>query len=170
VANDRRRMKGRRETGNFVLMPHCVIDSGNWTRCGGSATRLLLELARQYNGQNNGDLCASISVLKRSGWRSSDVLSHALAELRHYGFIELTRQGGLHRASLYALAWKPIDTCKDKLDVSATNTASHAYRTPKPKYQRPPRGTKASPNSGQRSSVFRINGKARETHSTGIRS
>jgi len=160
VPRSRQRFKGRRESGNFVQLPHCVIDAENWTRCGGSATRLLLELARQYNGHNNGDLCAAMSVLKPRGWRSADVLRHALVELRHYGFIELTRQGGMHRASLYALAWKPIDPCGGKLDVPAANTASHAYRTPKPPYRRPKRGAKASPESGERSAGSRINRRA----------
>jgi hypothetical protein len=153
-------MMGRRESGTFVQVLHCVMDSENWTRCGGSAIRLLLELARQYNGHNNGDLCASISVLKRRGWRSSDVLNRALAELRHYGFIELTRQGGLHRPSLYALAWKRIDPCGGKLEVAPTTTASHTYRAPKPKYRRLPRKKKASPENGERSAGTRINRRA----------
>jgi hypothetical protein len=131
-----------------VAIPHCVIDSENWKHCGGSAITLLVCLARQFNGFNNGDLCASISVLRKVGWTSSDVLHHALAELRHLGFIELTRQGGLHSASLYALAWLPIDDRYGKLEVNSTRIASHAYSTPKPPYRRPPRGAKASPDSG----------------------
>ena len=161
MARDFRKVRNRRESGNFAIIPHCVLESENWRRCGGSAVKLLLELARQFRGNNNGDLCASISVLKPRGWRSSDVLGRALAELRYYGFIELTRQGGLHcSASLYALAWRAIDHCGGKLEVPATTTASHAYRTPKPRYRPPKRAAKASPESRERSAGNRISRKA----------
>jgi hypothetical protein len=148
MARSREKAKGRRVSGTFTLLPHCVTDAGNWSLCSGTGIKLLLDIARQFTGNNNGDLCASISVLRKRGWRSESVLHHARMELIHYGFIELTRQGGMHRASLFALAWQPIDDCGGKLDTRRTVVASHAYRTPKPKYRRPRRHDLASPESG----------------------
>ena len=49
------------------------------------------------------------------------------------GMIELTRQGGLHCASLYAVTWLPIDECGGKLDVNATAVASGLWKQPKRK-------------------------------------
>lgn len=126
---DRAKLKGRQESGTFLALPHHVLDSPNYIRLSGSAVKLLVDLGRQYNGRNNGDLTAALTVLRRRGWRSSETLNYAIRELRHYGFIELTRQGGLcNRPSLYALSWKAIDDCGDKLDVTPTNVASNKWR------------------------------------------
>jgi len=136
----RSRHKGRRESGLFTLIPHAVQDCPNWKLCGGSAIKLLMDMARQYNGRNNGNLCASLSVLRHRGWSSPDTLNHALKELRHYGFIILTRQGGLHSPSLYALSWYGIDDCGGKLTcASPTLRAPGTWKNECPPYKRPPR-------------------------------
>src|SRR5579862_9296141 len=108
-SRSRAKHTGRRESGTFSTIPHAVQDSTNWRTCGGNAIKLLCELVRQFNGRNNGDLCASWSVMHKRGWRSPDTVNRALRQLRHYGMIELTRQGGLHAPSLYALTWLPIE-------------------------------------------------------------
>ena len=142
----RQRHKGRRETGNFTLIPHAVQDSANWHMCGGTAIKLLCTLARQYNGRNNGDLCAAMSVLRKQGWCSSDTLTWALRELQHYGLIEQTRQGGLHRASLYALTWQRIDECGGKLDCDPTHRASGDWQQQRKRFRRHLKN--ATPESG----------------------
>lgn len=142
---DRARHKGRRSSGTFTLIPHAVQDSPNWRACGGSAIKLLCDLARQYRGNNNGDLCASMSVLRPKGWSSPETISYALRELQHYGLIVLTRQGGLHAASLYALTWHPIDECGGKLDCAATTVAPSTWRqTVAERYKRPKKNRTAS--------------------------
>ena len=82
------------------------------------AVKLLCDLGSQFKGGNNGDLCATWSLMQVRGWKLRDTLGEALAELLHYGKIEQTRQGVLHRCSLYALTWHVIDECKGKLDVT----------------------------------------------------
>lgn len=89
--------------------------------------KLLVDAAKQYNGSNNGDLHAAWSILSGQGWRSKGTLSRAIKELIDKGFIELTRQGGKNRCSLYAITWKPIDECKGKLDVKETRVASNLW-------------------------------------------
>lgn len=144
-ARDRRRMKGRREGGRFSLIPHAIQDSPNWRACSGTAIKMLCDLARQYNGNNNGDLCSAI--LERRGWRHGTALE-ACRELRHYGFIELTRQGGMnYGASLYALTWHAIDHCGGKLDCAATSVASGLWKEPKPRFVKGRKNGKASTNS-----------------------
>lgn len=147
VNRKRRNSGGRMTPGTFSVIPHYVIDSHNWRSCSGSALKLLLELIRQYRGRNNGDLCAAWTTMAKRGWRSKETLHMALLELRHYGLIELTRQGGLHRPSLYALTWRPIDDCKGKLDCRPTAIASAAWSQPRERFQRPARDRKPSTDS-----------------------
>lgn len=134
----RQKHRGRSESGTFTSIPHRVQDSDNWRHASGTAIKLLCDIARQFNGRNNGDLCASLSVLKQRGWSSPETVSRALRELRHYGFITLTRQGGLDLgASLYALTWHPIHECGGKLQCPATSVASGEWKQPKPRFVRP---------------------------------
>ncbi len=140
--------KGRREGGTFTLIPHAVQDSENWRRCSATAIKMLTELARQYNGGNNGDLCGAMTLLQPRGWNSDDTIFWALRELRHYGFIVLTRQGGLHNTSLYALTWLAIDECGGKLDCSATRVAGAEWKLTRPKFKRPPKQRNATTPSG----------------------
>lgn len=100
-----------------------------FTTLASHSVRLLLELARQYNGFNNGDLCAAWRLMHPRGWRSREALHRALKELKEHGLILLTRQGGKHRANLYALTWEAIDECGGKLDVAATRTPPGDWRT-----------------------------------------
>jgi hypothetical protein len=145
---DRAKHKGRKIQGGFTLIPHAVQDSANWRACGGSAIKLLCDLARQYRGSNNGDLCASMSILRPKGWTSPETVHYALLELRHYGMIVQTRQGGLHAASLYALAWHAIDECGGKLDCAATSVAPGNWcEAPAVPFKRPKKNRKASTDS-----------------------
>jgi hypothetical protein len=124
----RSKAKGRRESGSFLLLPHAVLNSANCIALSAYAKALLLDIAAQYKGSNNGDLAACWRLMQPRGWKSRDTLSRALRELIHFGLIDLARQGGLHRASLYALTWRAVDNCNGKLDVSATSVASNRWR------------------------------------------
>lgn len=129
--------KNRRESGGFSQLPWVVMDCENWVQLSGSALKLLMDLYRQYKGSNNGDLCAALRILKPRGWTRGESISNAVRELIYYGMIEMTRQGGLHRASLFAVTWRSIDYCKGKLDVEPTALPSALWKHPKPPYIRP---------------------------------
>ena len=89
---------------------------------------------------NNGDLCVAWGTtpkfkgMKDRGWRSKGTLYRSLRQLQDCGFIEQTRQGGKHRASLYAVTWQPIDerldptTKKHKLDAKPTFVAAGTWQ------------------------------------------
>ena len=115
--------KGRRMNNSFVMMPHHVLGHDNFRTLSPRATKFLMDLLAQYRGNNNGDLCAPLSLMRERGWNSSDQLHKAKRELIEKGVIIVTRQGGLNKANLYAVTWFPIDECKGKLDVAATTTA-----------------------------------------------
>lgn len=133
----RQKHKGRREGGTFVTIPHAVQDSAAWAMASATAIKMLCDLARQYNGRNNGDLCAALTVLRPRGWRSPDTVHWALRELLHYGFIVLTRQGGLHMPSLYALTWHPIHECGGKLDCAPTHAPPGDWKESREPFKRP---------------------------------
>lgn len=119
----------------FIMLQYRMIDSENFRNLSNKSIRLLLDLWRQYNGSNNGDLCVAWSIMSKKGWRSRDTLRRALKELLYYEFIELTRQGGKNRCSLYALTCRSIDSCQGKLHVAETRRASNRWKTVKPKYK-----------------------------------
>ena len=135
----RRKHKGRSESGTFTMIPHAVQDSANWRQCSATAIKMLCDLARQYNGRNNGDLCAALSILRRYGWRHPETVLWALRELRHYGLLVLTRQGGLLAPSLFAVTWHAIDDCGGKLDCAATTVAPGQWKEPRERFKRPPK-------------------------------
>lgn len=127
----RPRQKGRREAGNFVALPQSVMDSPNWQRCSGTAIKLLLGLARQFRGNNNGDL--SPSTVK--GRPAHQAMAKALRELCHYGLLLKTKHGGLGIPSLYALTWYSIDHCGGKLEVSRTDKPPGDWKEEKPSFK-----------------------------------
>ena len=130
MSRRRSRTKGRSDgAGSYVAFPHAVLNSPNFLTLSAHAAKLLLDMASSYKGSNNGDLCGAWGVMKSRGWKSRDTLTKALKELVSSGMIELTRQGGIHKASLYALTWKPIDECNGKLDVNPTTVPSGLWRS-----------------------------------------
>jgi hypothetical protein len=119
---------GRNKTPPFVMLRKDVITSEQYASLSYKAIKLLIDVLEQYNGNNNGDLCITMSVMKKKGWRSSGTLHSAKNELRDKGWIVLTRQGGRHKCSLFAVTMHPIDECGGKLEVRSTRTASNLWK------------------------------------------
>ena len=71
---------------------------------------LFHHLLTQFNGGNNGNISATLNMMKHFGWASSATLSSAIKELQAHGLIIKTRQGGMgamKQCSLYAFAHLP---------------------------------------------------------------
>jgi hypothetical protein len=131
----RKRSRGRqdRDPGPFVAIPHLVLDSPGYRACTHTSHSLLLEIARQFNGNNNGKLVITPKYLSPRGWRSNDVITRAKAELLAAGLIFETRKGARpNRASWYALTWHPLQVL-DGLDISPAHYPRGAYMRPDPK-------------------------------------
>ena len=124
----RRRNMGRQTTQPFLSLPHNVLDHDSFRTLSPRATKLLIDIAAQYRGYNNGDLYAPLSVMKKRGWKSNDQLFKARKELLDRGLILTSRQGGRNKASLFALTWLQIDDCKGKLDIQSTTVAPHNWK------------------------------------------
>lgn len=134
---NRYKTTNRAFSGGYSGVPHVVQESANWALCSPMAIKLLMDLLSQFKGSNNGDMCVALSVIGRKGWTRGQTISIAARELIHYGMIEMTRQGDLHKCSLYAVTWMPIHWCKDKLDVRETKLPSMLWKEKKPPFERP---------------------------------
>ena len=92
----RQKFKGSKYTEPFVGIVRSVFDSPAFTALSPFACKLLLELAGQYRGDNNGNLTVAWSIVSKRGWRSRTTLYR----------------------ELFALTWFPLDVNK-KFDHEA---------------------------------------------------
>lgn len=106
-------------SGGFAAIPHVVLDSPAYARLGHPAKTLLIDIARQYIANNNGQLLTSLRYLKERGWKSSDTINNAKRELIDCGFIYETVKGHRpNKASWFAITWYDLDA-NTKYDVGA---------------------------------------------------
>jgi hypothetical protein len=129
MATDKRaRATGRSGTAPFLQLPKHVLGSEAYRSLSGWEVKLLVDIASQFSGKNNGDLGASWTVMKCRGWNSPSTLNKALKGILNAGMIQETRSGGRHRCTLYAVTWRGIDDCKGKLDVNSTIAPSNLFQ------------------------------------------
>lgn len=93
-----------------VRLPRGVILSEAYRGLPGTAVKLLMDIAVQFDGTNNGRLVATRRSLAALGWTSHDVVERNLAALQAAGLLIETRSGGPNRSALYALAWCSLNT------------------------------------------------------------
>ena len=109
MAKSYQKTKGRNQ-GRFIAIPFHVLKSERGKSLTGLEMRLLNHLLLQYNGNNNGNLSPTYSLMKDLGWSSSS-LYRARQGLEHKGFIVVTRQGHKVKGdcTLVAVTWQGID-------------------------------------------------------------
>lgn len=124
--------------GHAFIIPSDLIRHPNFTRLSPAAHKLLMDVARQYTGYNNGYLCASWALMKDSGWNSPTTLRAAMLELEHYKILTRTKQGGRNQANLHALTWRRIDEPRGSkrvpLDVFPTTAPSNSWLEEQPEF------------------------------------
>lgn len=133
MARSRLKAKGRKDGGRFAMLPDAVLRSPEYHQLPGGAVRVLLALAAQYNGNNNGNLCAALTVVRNYGLNSSDTVSTNLRRLEQASLIVRTRDGmfcgGASTCALFALTWRPIDACPGKrLTVAPTDKPLRSFQ------------------------------------------
>lgn len=113
MANGRSPGKSRdtgRDPGRFVALPWTVLDSPAYLSLSAHAKALLLEVARQYHGDDNGRMLLSRKHLAPRGWRSNAMIVKAKRELLAADLIFETVKGQRpNRASWYAVTWRILD-------------------------------------------------------------
>lgn len=125
--------------GQILAIPRAVKRSDAYKACSPFARALLVELADQHNGSNNGRLNLSYAHLKEQGFKSKDQISKGRDELIARNLIVLTRQGGLpirnggkttfSGASWFALTWHRISNFVG-LDIVSAQYQQGVWRTP----------------------------------------
>lgn len=129
MTDRRARTKGRRGGMKpFFPLDKGMLSSSAWAALSPYAIKLIVDLGAYYNGNNNGDLCATWKFMKARGWRSPSTLNRAIKEAIAKKFLMLSRQGGLHSASLYALTFFPINSCGGKIELQVTVVAAHTWK------------------------------------------
>lgn len=131
-------------SGRFVAVPHAVLDSVSYLQLPTRAVKLLMDIAYQYNGRNNGDLTVAWGFMERRGWSSKDTLSKAVKDLVDADLILKTRTGRFMnpgaRCDLYAISWRAIDECAGKdLEVAPTNSPPRKFSLERSKNPSPER-------------------------------
>ena len=115
----RHRHKGNRVGEGFLALPYSVLNSPLFLTLTPHAVKLLLDVAAQYRGDNNGDLALAWKLMQPRGWRSEATLHKAKRELLDAGFFYETRKGRRPNVcSLFALTWPTLDK-NDKFDPGA---------------------------------------------------
>ena len=92
------RTKRRKHKGGptFIQLFHWMVDLPAWHSLSPRAVVAYLELARRYNGSNNGWLHLSVRELARAWNWSRASAARAIEELVEKGFVEITRASGFN--------------------------------------------------------------------------
>lgn len=136
--------KSHRDSGRFIAIPCQVIDCDGYAKISHTSKSLLLEIARQYNGSNNGRLLCSSKYLWTRGWKSNDVITRAKRELLEHGFIYQTVQGHRpNKASWFAITWNALDKIPGYDYGAEKGFQRSAYQNP-----RQEKNTKTKPHNG----------------------
>ncbi|WP_269900286.1 hypothetical protein [Paenalcaligenes faecalis] len=108
----KRQQKARheRDGGRFVALPYSVLDSEAFKSLTGQQIKLLIDIAMQFGGNNNGRLSASWRYLSEDrGWTSKSPIRPALTVLEERGLIFCTRVGRFPSVpAWYAVTWRPL--------------------------------------------------------------
>jgi hypothetical protein len=94
MAKNRAKLTGKGKNGRFYATPATVFDSPAYKSLSAHGFKLWHDLMTQYNGKNNGAICAILSQLEPRGWVRGS-LYNALNELIAKGFLVRNFQGGL---------------------------------------------------------------------------
>ena len=114
--------KGRNRTPPFVMLEHRLIDSPAWVSLGGSAVKLLMLMARRYNGSNNGQMHLGEREAAEVIGLSRNTVASAFAQLEAAGFIVAVERGHFHVKARIATRWRLTFHSTDN------GPATHDYR------------------------------------------
>ena len=123
----RRHPKRNTKSKRFAMLPHSVLGTEAVISLPHSAFRLLVILAAQYNGRNNGGLGLGKNQAEVQGI-ARNTLYRGLATLEERGLIEQTYPASRvpPRPTMYALNWLAAD---DTDWSTATRTPAHTYKS-----------------------------------------
>lgn len=117
-----------RAGGQFLALPHTVLNSAGYRSASHTARSLLIDIAQQFKGDNNGKLVACSKYLKPKGWNSESTITRAVHKLIEHGLLIETRKGARpNKAAWYALSWMTLHITEG-LDIDPKRYQFGAYR------------------------------------------
>lgn len=100
-------------SGRFVMLTYDILNSPAWEGLSTQARAVLIQIAKRYNGGNNGALAASVRNLASECRINKDTAAKAVKELLNAGFLELAQAGAFsfkkRHAAEYRLTWLKCD-------------------------------------------------------------
>ncbi|MEY8238833.1 MAG: hypothetical protein RPT25_00650 [Cycloclasticus sp.] len=101
----------QRSKERYVGIPFNVLKSEMGRTITAIEMKLIIHLGLQYNGNNNGMMSPTFSLMKEYGWSSTSTLYKARKGLEHKGFIITTKIGKKVKGdcTLVAFTWRGID-------------------------------------------------------------
>jgi DNA-binding transcriptional regulator YhcF (GntR family) len=96
TASGRTKRRRRGQGPTFIQLFHWMVDLPVWHSLSPRAVVAYLELARRFNGTNNGTLHLSVRELARAWNWSRASAARAIEELVDKGFIEITCNSGFN--------------------------------------------------------------------------
>ena len=102
--------RDKRDGRQFVALPRVVLESPGYRQAGHAARSMLIDIAMQYTGHNNGKLVACAKYVEPIGWNSNATVLRAVRELLSCGLLIETRKGARpNKAAWFALSWLDLD-------------------------------------------------------------
>lgn len=128
MKKSKRHSTSSRDAGGFAPIPWMVLDSPAYLGLSHPARSLLIEVARQFHGDDNGRMVVTLAYLKPRGWTSYDTIQRAKQELIEAGLIYETAKGRRpNKASWYALTWLSLDKLDGYDEGAAAGFNRSAY-------------------------------------------
>ncbi len=111
---NRQNSKGRSKGGHFVMLSHFLLNSPAYLSLTPAARAVYVEIARLFNGRNNGYLALSVRDAAERCRINKDTAAKALVSLQEAGFIECAAQGAFSYKVRHASEWRLTTVRCDK--------------------------------------------------------
>lgn len=102
----RNRRRGDPRTAQFLTLYYWMLDCAAFASLSPYAVKVLLRLARRFNGANNGRIGFSVREAAKETGCAFNTARKALAELQAKGFIEMVTPGGFSLKDRHASEWR----------------------------------------------------------------
>ena len=103
---NRQNKTGRSRSEPFLKLTWFMLESPAWRSLTPAERATYIELAKLYNGRNNGWLALSVRDAAERCRINKDTAAKALAALQTAGFIECVTPGGFTRKVRHATEWR----------------------------------------------------------------
>jgi hypothetical protein len=114
--------------GRFTPLTEHMQSTPAWRSLSPQCRAVYIEIARLYNGQNNGYLACSVRQLSERANINKDTASRCLATLVERGFLECAVEGGFSRKTRHAAEWRLTHYRCDR----SNQPGSRAFQTWRP--------------------------------------